>query len=71
MLLIWEFDYVKNLITSYELLNKINYIKLYKTQLSIIIYSTADQLKYVLQYCIYYCETLIKQNNFLICIIYF
>lgn len=45
MLLIWEFDYVKNLITSYELLNKINYIKLYKTQLSIIIYSTADQLK--------------------------
>ncbi|XP_027847299.2 crossover junction endonuclease EME1-like [Aphis gossypii] len=45
MLLIWEFDYVKNLITSYELLNKINYIKLYKSQLSIIIDSTADQLK--------------------------
>ncbi|XP_060835314.1 crossover junction endonuclease EME1-like [Rhopalosiphum padi] len=45
MLLIWEFDYVKNLITSYELLNKINDIKLYKTQLSIIIYSTTDQLK--------------------------
>lgn len=54
MLLIWEFDYVKNLITSYELLNKINYIKLYKSQLSIIIDSTADQLKYVLQYYIYY-----------------
>jgi len=48
MLLIWEFDYVKNLITSYELLNKINDIKLYKTQLSIIIYSTTDQLKYVI-----------------------
>ncbi|CAI6351955.1 unnamed protein product [Macrosiphum euphorbiae] len=45
MLLIWEFDYVKNLIVSYQLLNKINDIKLHKTQLSIIIYSTADQLK--------------------------
>ncbi|XP_008184545.1 crossover junction endonuclease EME1 isoform X2 [Acyrthosiphon pisum] len=45
MLIIWEFDYVKNLIVSYQLLNKINDIKLHKTQLSIIIYSTADQLK--------------------------
>ncbi|XP_022168356.1 crossover junction endonuclease EME1-like isoform X2 [Myzus persicae] len=45
MLLIWEFDYVKNLIVSCQLLNKINDIKLHKTQLSIIIFSTADQLK--------------------------
>ncbi|KAL4121848.1 hypothetical protein QTP88_014279 [Uroleucon formosanum] len=45
MLIIWEFDCVKNLIESNHLLNKINDIKLHKTQLSIIIYSTADQLK--------------------------
>ncbi|KAL5243730.1 hypothetical protein ACI65C_011140 [Semiaphis heraclei] len=45
ILLIWEFDYVKNLIVSCQLLNKINDIKLHKTQLSIIIDSTADQLK--------------------------
>ncbi|XP_022168365.1 crossover junction endonuclease EME1-like isoform X3 [Myzus persicae] len=50
MLLIWEFDYVKNLIVSCQLLNKINDIKLHKTQLSIIIFSTADQLKYLLSY---------------------
>lgn len=47
MLLIWDFDYVKNLIVSDQLIEKINNLKLYKTQLSIIIYSTADQLKYV------------------------
>lgn len=53
MLIIWEFDCVKNLVESNQLLNKINDIKLHKTQLSIIIYSTADQLKYVLSYFTY------------------
>jgi len=64
MLLIWEFDYVKNLIVSYQLLKKINDIKLHKTQLSIIIFSTADQLKYVLSYytCFYYYEILITSK---------
>jgi len=67
MLLIWEFDYVKNLIVSYQLLNKINDFKLHKTQLSIIIYSNADQLKYVLPYCpyFYYHEILIKSKYYL------
>lgn len=73
MLLIWEFDYVKNLIVSYQLLNKINDIKLHKTQLSIIIYSTADQLKYVLSYYtyFYYYEILITSKYTSVYICYF
>lgn len=65
MLIIWEFDCVKNLIESNHLLNKINDIKLHKTQLSIIIYSTADQLKYVLLYFTYsyYSKILIKSKK--------
>lgn len=50
MLLIWDFEYVTNLITSNQLLEKINHLKLFKTQLSLIIYSTVDQLKYVFYY---------------------
>lgn len=47
MLLIWDFEYVINIITSNQLLEKINNFKLFKSQLSLIIYSTAEQLKYV------------------------
>lgn len=47
MLLIWNFEYTNNLITSNQLMQKINNMKLYKKQLSIIIYSSTDQLKYV------------------------
>ncbi|VVC36227.1 Hypothetical protein CINCED_3A003417 [Cinara cedri] len=45
MLLIWDFDYVTNLIVSNQLIEQINNLKLYKPKLSIIIYSTAVQLK--------------------------
>lgn len=47
LLLIWDFDYVKNLIMSNQLLEKINNLKLSNLQPSIIIYCTTDQLKYV------------------------
>lgn len=47
MLLIWNFEYVKNLISSDQLIEKINDIKLHKAQLSIIIQCTGDELKYV------------------------
>jgi len=49
-MLIWDFDYVKSIITSNQLLEKISHLKLYHTQLSIIIYCSADQLKYVYYY---------------------
>lgn len=45
MLIIWDFENVKNLILSSQLIEKMNHLKLYKTQLSLIIYSTKDQLK--------------------------
>lgn len=54
MLLIWDFDYVKTIITSNQLLEKISHLKSYNTQLSIIIYCTADQLKYVCYYIYVY-----------------
>lgn len=47
MMLIWDFDFVKSIITSNQLLEKISHLKLHHTQLSIIIYCSADQLKYV------------------------
>lgn len=47
MLLIWDFDYIKDLIEFDQLIETINNLKLHKAQLSIIIYSTVDQLKYV------------------------
>jgi len=48
MLLIWDFEYVKDLITSDQLIKKINHLKCYKSQLSIIIYSSTEQLKYII-----------------------
>lgn len=51
MLLIWNFDYVTNLVMSNQLMEKVNHLKLHKQELSIIIYSTAVQLKYVYNLC--------------------
>lgn len=51
MLLIWKFDYVTNLVSSNQLMEKIDNLKLHKQELSIIIYSTAVQLKYVYNFC--------------------
>lgn len=45
MLIIWDLEKVKNLILSNQLIEQINNLKLYKKQLSLIIYSTKDQLK--------------------------
>ncbi|XP_025421030.1 crossover junction endonuclease EME1 isoform X1 [Sipha flava] len=45
MLLIWDFEFVKKLILSDQLIEKINFIKIYKSQLSIIIHCTTDELK--------------------------
>lgn len=49
-LLIWDFEYLKTIVTSNLLSKKISDLKLYNTQLSIIIYCSADQLKYVYYY---------------------
>lgn len=53
MLLIWDIEYVKSLIINEELTDKMNLLKLYKPQIALIIYSTADQLKSI-KYEVYF-----------------